>query len=822
MAKRLLALVLIVGLVALPTTAFAQTARKGAWVDEVVIVQEADPSAAITRLENGDIQLYADGIANPQLFRRVQGSKSLGYEQAFGSFVEYTFNPVGPILPNGTLNPFGVAAIREAMNWLIDRDYIVREIYGGLAKPRFLPISSVFADYARIADVAKVLERKYAYNPTKARQVIESEMAKLGATKVGGKWTYKGKPVTLINLIRSDDEQRKQIGDYVSQLLEGLGFTVTRRYGRSAELSPIWLRGDPSAGQWHLYTGAWVNTGIPRDEGDNIEFYYTDRGQPVPLWQAYKPGPELDELAEKLARRGYSSLEERKQMMARALELALQNSVRIWLVDRSSFIPRRSDVRVAADLAAGVQASALWAYTLRVGNRTGGTVRVGSSNVLVDPWNPIAGSNWTFDMFPIRATGEFPAMPDPHTGLYLPSYVERAEVYVKRGLPVGKTLGWVDLRFVDENKVPADAWIDWNARTQSFVTVGEKHRNGLTANVKVVVRYDRNLFNKIKWHDGSPMSLGDMIMSVIMTFDRAKPESRLYDESAAAVFEAFQQYFRGFRIVSRNPVVIEYYTDTYDLDAETTAYTASVFAWPYYTQGPAPWHTIALGKFAEEKRRLAFSAAKASELKVDWMNFVAGPSLQILKDELRNVRRQAYIPYEATLREFITTQEARARWENVGRWVDQKGHFWIGNGPFYLEKAFPVEKVVQLKRFTAYSEPADKWAGFGSPAIPAVSVTGANRIQPGAAATFDVRVTTGGRPYALRDIAEVKYLVFDARGRLALQGKAVGVRDGLWQVRLTADQTRTLPLGPARIEVIAVSKRVSMSASGGLDVVVRR
>jgi peptide/nickel transport system substrate-binding protein len=39
------------------------------------------------------------------------------------------------------LNPFGVREIREAMNWLLDRDYIVQEIMGGLAIPKYFPIT---------------------------------------------------------------------------------------------------------------------------------------------------------------------------------------------------------------------------------------------------------------------------------------------------------------------------------------------------------------------------------------------------------------------------------------------------------------------------------------------------------------------------------------------------------------------------------------------------------------------------------------------------------------------------------------------------------
>jgi hypothetical protein len=50
-----------------------------------------------------------------------------------GSYNELSFNPTGPVWEStGKLNPFAVARVREAMNYLIDRNFIVQEIYGGL------------------------------------------------------------------------------------------------------------------------------------------------------------------------------------------------------------------------------------------------------------------------------------------------------------------------------------------------------------------------------------------------------------------------------------------------------------------------------------------------------------------------------------------------------------------------------------------------------------------------------------------------------------------------------------------------------------------
>ncbi len=47
-------------------------------------------------------------------------------------------------------------------------------------------------------------------------------------------------------------------------------------------------------------------------------------------------------------------------------------------------------------------------------------------------------------------------------------------ITVQTGLPVGKnTLDWVTLEFADEIVVPDDAWVDWDAEAQKFITSKE-------------------------------------------------------------------------------------------------------------------------------------------------------------------------------------------------------------------------------------------------------------------------------------------------------------------------------------------------------------
>ncbi len=819
--------------------------RTGAWVDEVTFITETDDVAGYEQVKGGLVDVYAFTIGNPDIYKEAKANPDVKVLEFFGVYNELTFNTYKQWKPteevaedatgicgtrttdegveetaicefdNGQLNPFGNKKIREAMNWLVDRDYIAREIMGGLATPKYLPITSAFPDYARYIDKVRELEAKYAYNFDKAKEVVTAEMEAMGATlNEEGIWTYNGEPVEIVVLIRTEDE-RKEIGDYFANQLEALGFQVKRHYGTFSELGAFWIRGNPAEGTWHAYTGGWITTVVSRDQGGNFEFFYTPRGIGIALWQTYDPGPEFDKISERLANNDFKDIAERDELFRQALELALQESVRIWLVDQKSFSVVRNDIEVAYDLAGGVSGAWLWPLTLRRTGQEGGSITWLNADVLSDPWNPVGGSNAIYDAQVYRALGSQGVLPDPFTGLAWPYRIERAEVVAQTGTPITKTLDWVTLEFQDEIVVPEDAWVDWDAKEQRFITAGELGEQR-TARIKSVVYYPEDLYDTVKWHDGSSFDIADVIMGLILTFDRGKPDSPIFDESYQGDFESFLSVFKGVRIVSEQPLVIEWYTDSFQLDAELTVTTL----WPQYGFGEGAWHMIALGVLAEQNEELAFTADKADALGVEWMSYIAGPSLEILAKYLDQAANEGFIPYANVLGQYITAEEAQQRWANYKAWYEKMGHFWIGTGPFYLDKVFPVEKTVVIKRFEDFPDPADRWLRFSEPMLADVTIEGPARVRAAEGATFEVVITFKGEPYPANEIAAVKYLLFNAEGNVVATGDATMAEEGRYTIELTADQLGELGVGAARLEVAVTSKAVSIPSLSSVEFLV--
>jgi peptide/nickel transport system substrate-binding protein len=786
------------------------TTRHGGWFDEVdfsVVTGES----VITQLKAGAIDIYVDALSAADLPAIKEAG--LPYATASGLYYDLQFNPA-VFTDTNVLNPFSDRKIREATNYLFDRDYINQEIYAGGALPKWFAITTQFPDYADLADTARELEAKYAFNPDLAKQIITTEMEGLGATLENGKWMYKGKPVTLIFLIRPDsDGTRKPMGDYIANQFESIGFTVDRQYKTGSEASPIWIGSQPEDGLWHMYTAAWSSTVLDRNQANIFqEMYLNTSAQGIPVFLANQSDPEFQKLGDDLFNSKFNTVAERHDMMKRALELSLQDSLQVFLIDGKSFIPYVDGLSVTYDLAAGVQGSQIWPVTLRWADQEGGTLKWATQDLFGDPWNPIAGSNWAYDQGAIRATQSGDVMYDPYTGLVWPLRIEKAEVVAQTGLPISTTNDWVTLSFQDKIDVPTDAWVDWDAKTQTFITAATKFPDGLTAKRKTTYYYPADLYTSVKWHDGSNFSIADIVMGTIMTFDRAKADSKIYDEgNAVPGFEAFLPDFKGVKIVSTDPLVVEYYTDTYQLDAELNMVAAT--GWPTYSFGEAPWDTLAIANLAEENGELAYSVEKATtnpDNPIEQTSFIGGPSLEILAKYLDQAAAEKYIPFAPTMSQYLTADEAAARYANLKTFYTDHNHFWVGTGPYVLDKVFLTEKSLVLKNFADYPDLVDRWSNYGAPKIAEVTLDGPGQVKIGDEAVYTVSVSFEGAAYPQSEIKQVKYLLYDAKNTVVTVSEATAVADGEYTITLPKDTTAKLEAGSNKIEVVVVPTVVSV------------
>ncbi|MEO8355647.1 MAG: ABC transporter substrate-binding protein [Chloroflexota bacterium] len=804
-----------------------KTERRGGWLDEIdVSVVSSD--SAISQVEAGAIDFFSFNLAS-DAFPAIKQA-GLPSTQSLGGYYGISLNPA--VFTDSTLlNPFSNRKIREALNWLIDRNYINQEIFAGGSLPKLLPITTQLVEYTNLIDTARALESKYAFNVDRAQEVIDAEMAGMGAElNADGKWSLNGQPITLTFLIRSDgDGTRQPIGDYVSNQLESVGFTVDRQYKTSSEAFAIWLDTAAPEGQWHMYTAGYSPSGLGtlRDESANIQqSYLNTSAQAGEPYISNVSDPEFQKLGDDLAQGKYVEKEARDAAMATALELSMEDSLFVWVIEQQVYAPYNDKVQTTYDLATGYEGTNVGPYNLRFKDQEGGTMKIGTNDLFSQPWNTMAGSNSVWDVGVMHATtmgtsnyvGGAGLMADPFTGLAYPQRIESAELTYTEGLPIHQSLDWLTVNTASQIDVPGDAWVDWDATEQRFITASEKFPEGTTANIRSVVVYPADLYDTVKWHDGSPISAGDFVMSMIQGFDPGKQESAIYDASLAISINAGLDSFKGYRITSTDPLTIEAYTDTYVTDAELNILPLWPLS-PLGLSGENSWPILAISNLAEAAGELAYSSNKADTLEVEQTSWVGGPSLEILTKYLDQAAGESYIPFEPTLGQYITTEEADLRYANFKQWYEDHGHLWVGTGPYYLDQVFTTEKSAVLKNNTEFVDLADRWSQFSEPKLATTVLDGPGQVNSGQEVVFDVTINFKDQPYLLSDIAGVKYILYDATGTVVSVGDAQAVADGQYQVTLTAEETGKLPTGSARLEVAVAPIPVAIPSFTSLDFV---
>ncbi|RLE76508.1 MAG: hypothetical protein DRJ56_04025 [Thermoprotei archaeon] len=165
------------------------------------------------------------------------------------------------------------------------------------------------------------------------------------------------------------------------------------------------------------------------------------------------------------------------------------------------------------------------------------------------------------------------------------------------------------------------------------------------------------------------------------------------------------------------------------------------------------------------------------------------------------------------LGEYITEEEALARYEALKSWVEEKGHFTVGAGPFYVDKVDPTARIVVVKANREYPDTADRWLIFSEPILPEVSVPPKVEIVAGMPAEIDIEITHKGAPLTPDDMTMVKYLL--TVGAVTKTGDCVPLGDGVWAVVLSGEDTLLARGKPFSLTIIAVSKYacIPMSAT---------
>lgn len=735
--------------------------------------------------QNGNMDLYSYSLKTAAA-RDLRGNANIRLEEAPATSISVLLNPAPA--PAGDLNPFSIKEVRQAVQSLINRDFISNDIYQGMALPQVTHLNPTNFDFLTIYDLVR--SSGIRYDPEGARQQIQAAMTKAGAELVNGKWAYKGRPIRLKFIIRIEDE-RRDVGNLISAELQKAGFDVAPQFKPFADAVLSIYSSDPKSLEWHLYTEGWSSSAPSR-------YDYATINQMAAPWQGNMPGwkeagfwqyenQDLDTLGQRLFRGEFKSQEERDDLYRRMTQAAMGESVRIWVTTVMNTFPVNKNMQgVTVDLVSGPKDP----RTLRDAYIPGkDALTVGNLWVWTErtTWNPVGGFGDAYSTDILRNLYDPPMWNHPFTGLTIPY---RTQFKVETAGPNGKM------------PVPTDSVV-WDAKAGKWAPVGSN-----TQSVSKVVLDYSGYFGS-KWHDGQQITMADVIYSIAQGYEIAyNPNKSKIEVALGATSRPYLETFRGYRIVDNH--TLEVYVDFWHFEPSLIASYASPSGLLM------PWELLAaMDSLVFDQRAAAYSDTASARFNVPWISLAMKKDAGMVERTLRTMSDKSTVPtgiFTIGNAALVSPQEAKARYQAAIDWYAKYGHLVITNGPFFLSRYDPPAQFAELTAFRDPSYPLHPGAWYlGTP--PRVDISGIQKgkIAVGKAAQVSAIVTGPGT-------IGVRYVLLDPSSNTVVKsGDAAPNPGNKFTVALDEQATSGLRAGLYTLYIAAYSDQVASLTERKID-----
>ncbi|MFL6479517.1 MAG: ABC transporter substrate-binding protein [Nitrososphaera sp.] len=758
---------------AFQNSALSQTQIKGPFLDQARFILRTDENLALEDIKSGSLDTYFYAVPNEAANDARNDPRLKVYDKTAGS-LGFLLNPAPAEDPN-ILNPFQFKEIRYALNYLIDREFVVNEILKGYGSPLIDPFGIYSPEYLNIIDTVESFG--FRYNPAYASNIISGVLSNAGATNEGGKWIFHGNPVTIKVLIRQDDAKKQSMGELLASELEKIGFSVQRDYGDLNKANVVVYGSDPKSLQWQIYTEEIGGTSA------FVKYNPITAGQMYAPWLSGMPGSQnpaywnyhnntLDQITQKIAFFNFTSEDERNNLLSEAVKMGIQESVRLFVAQKTDpFVASAKIQGLVNDFGAGITSK----YSLLNARSADGnaSVDIGVKQIHQGSWNTIAGLQDIYGKsiyFMVADQGTFR---HPYTGEVIPFRSPWTEIVTNGPL--------------DKLDVPADA-IKWNQTLQQWVQAGEG------SNAKSKVTFTPLYSN---WHNGVKMDLSDMMYANYFTQEWGTdtgPGDRTVDpEFTPAASEALN-LSKGIRFVT--PDRIESYVDIWHYDEKEIADSAVFFP-------SEPWEILAASERIVLDGKLAYSRSEAQTKGIGWYDPIVREHAELIKAELQKMKNEQFVP--AALKDTVTIQDAIKRYDASIDWIERHGHAIISNGAFYLDNFNPAGGTITINAFRDASYPfeAGHWSNYESPQLADITSVDVPRIvAAGQPASIKVDVQVAGQR---NGNVTVDYFVSNKDGAVVIRGKAQPEALGQFGIDIPPEMTAKLSPGPNQIKIFATS-----------------
>jgi peptide/nickel transport system substrate-binding protein len=776
----------------------ASNSSKGGYFDELKFIRYPNDNTAYQSVGNGILDTYLAHIPL-QLIDNAKKNPTLKIYGKGGITYDLLLNPS---TNNQTLNPFSIRDIRYALNFLIDRNFIVNDILNGFGNSIVEPYGQYSPEYLNIVDTIEPLKIKY--DPGFASRLISDSMEKLGAKlDINGKWIFKEKPVIVKILIRNDDPIKITFGNVVASVLDNQGFSVIKDYGDLIKANQVVYGGNPSDLNWNIYTESFISSSFLRYDPGTV-------GQMYAPWLGSMPGFQnpafwqytnstIDKLTKKLIFDNFTSEKERNNLLKKAESIGIKESVRLFFArSQDPYIASNKISGLINDYSSGI-ANELSFINAQKNGSDNNTLNIGMSQIYQGAWNNVDGCKDFYCKIINSMISDNPYLLNPYTGDPMPFRNNWTDVITKG--PYGKIT------------VPQDV-IVWNPYNQTW----NKSASNKTALTKIVMD---SFYSK--WHNGISMDKYDLLYPFYFQYEWSidtKKNDKTFDAEFSSTTLPSLSLIKGIKFIKDN--AFETYIDIWHYDKRQLPLSGNLWA-------AEPWEITAATERLVSNNKLSYSKTDSNIKQNEQLSLILPSHAELIKQELEKMRQEKFIPNP--LKGLVSLDYVLKRYDASIQWVNLHHNAVIGNGPYYLDSFNPAGGIIILKKFYDNTYPYKKgqFSNFENPPkIPIDKIEVPKFIKINQPFKFNIDINFENNTNRTGQFKEIiNYILSDRNGKVILHdtvnssnlytgsadkkisfGLQKNANDNKNQIsiQIKADKTKILSLGPAKLKLFITSE----------------
>ncbi|GAF71972.1 unnamed protein product, partial [marine sediment metagenome] len=328
------------------------------------------------------------------------------------------------------------------------------------------------------------------------------------------------------------------------------------------------------------------------------------------------------------------------------------------------------------------------------------------------------------------------------------------------------------------------------------------------------------------FHHGQPMTIANLLYAesfVTEWINKDGEDDKYYDAEYENYHRPDQEIKQGW-LLNPDGTITSYFDYNFPPSKERVAANGAPQAYLSGRYMVLPWEIfevlaelVAVG--SESGTVYSFTPGEG----VEQVDLLRPSCVKDIRAKLVELKNDSHLP--VSLKDYVTAEEAKTGYEAAIKWIDEKGHAFIGNGAFYLEKYDPTTNYIEL---TAFRDPEYPFTPDYWPSVFATTTVRIDDVDIPAIylrekeedLSIKVKVSEVLYPEGTAKIAEggeVSAMLITPTEELSYQAKFLGA--GLFEVIIPPEATKDLEGGSYTI-LISSSIEGAVPASIASSIVV--